>query len=345
MRLMLRWGTPRMNWAWASPLDEFWRSPTFPMSLTVAAAGFFGIIVLITLLRAEKSVANGALTVITLLAIGIASAATLRGFAPDGRGASGETPSPSPVTVALPALSCIDELAGETVLTACEKSLFGSAESTAAALSYAAAKITRLTSFGDVAAANKNLTPELQMLRRAVERDRYGLMAHVLLVRDHCTPSDCAAFRALTDRQQLVSNMDERVYDGLVMRYSASWNAPAPAAAPAPVTAFGPSMPTGKPTNAEFPTAASTPAVSIMTPEPGTAPASAAPRSSASMANAPLPSPRPPASASPPAAAAAPALASAKKQPAPKQPRASAPVQLSPAAPAAAAPAPAAANE
>ena len=52
------------------------------MWLTLAAAGFFAIIVLITLLRAEKSVANGALTVITLLAIGIASAATLRGFGP-----------------------------------------------------------------------------------------------------------------------------------------------------------------------------------------------------------------------------------------------------------------------
>jgi hypothetical protein len=339
MRLMLRWGTPRMNWAWASSLDQFWRSPTFPVWLTLAAAGFFGILVLITVLRAEKSVANGALTVITLLAIGIASAATIRGFDPGDRSVSGETPPPL-VTAALPALSCIDDLAGETVLTACEKSLFGSAESTAAALSYAASQITRLTSFGDVAAANKNLTPELQMLRRAVERDRYGLMAYVLLARDHCTPSDCAAFRAVTERQQLVSNMDERVYDGLVMRYSTSWNAPA--AAPAPVAALAPSMPTGKPTNAEFPTAASTPPVSIMTPEPGTAPA--APRSSASMANAPLPSQRPPASANAPAAA--PALASAKKQPAPKQHRASAPVQLSPAAPpAAAAPAPAAANE
>ena len=51
-----------MNWAWASSLDHFWRSPTFPMWLTLAAAGFFGIIVLITLLRAERSVANGALT-------------------------------------------------------------------------------------------------------------------------------------------------------------------------------------------------------------------------------------------------------------------------------------------
>src|ERR1700733_12827129 len=124
-----------MNWAWASSLDHIWRSPTFPMWLTLAAAGFFGLIVLITLLRAEKSVANGALTVITLLAIGIAVASTIRTFGP-APAAVGVTvaaaPPPPAVNPALPALSCVDDLAGEAVLAACEKVLFGSAESTAA---------------------------------------------------------------------------------------------------------------------------------------------------------------------------------------------------------------------
>ena len=330
-----------MNWAWATSLDQLWRSPAFPMWLTLAAAGFFGIILLITLVRAEKSVANGALTVITLLAIVIAGAATLREFGPGGQRTSGETRSSQQISAALPALSCIDDLAGDTVLTACEKSLFGSAESVAAALSYAAAQITRLTAFGDVAAANASMTPELQMVRRAVERDRYGLMAYVLAAREHCTPSDCAAFQALTDYNQIAANMNERIYEGLIARYAPLWNAP-PAAA-GPVTAFAPSVPTGKPTNAEFPTAAATPPISIMTPEPGpaTAPsASRPPASSPPLAIAPLPSPRP-------ASTAAPALAAAKK-PAPKPPRtASAPVQLAPAAPAApaAAPAPEPAND
>src|ERR1700730_182341 len=112
----------RMNLGWASSLDKIWRSPTFPMWLTLAAAGFFGIIVLITLLRAEKSVANGALTVITLLAVGVAVAATIRECDPGARSASTDTRSPQPMIAALPALSCIDDLAGETVLTACEKS-------------------------------------------------------------------------------------------------------------------------------------------------------------------------------------------------------------------------------
>src|SRR5215203_1989282 len=99
----------RMNWACASSLDDIWRSPSFPMWVTLAAAGFFALILLITLLRAERSVANGALTVITLLAIGIAVAATLRGVGPAGNASQ---PSQPPSAMAsLPALSCVDDLA------------------------------------------------------------------------------------------------------------------------------------------------------------------------------------------------------------------------------------------
>src|SRR4051812_35795795 len=289
-----------MNWAWPASLDEIWRSPTFPMWLTLAAAGFFALILLITLLRAERSVANGALTVITLLAIGVAVAATIRGFAPDGAYAPGRNqPSPSAVA-ALPALSCIDDLAGETVLAACEKVLFGSADAAAAAVSYAAARLTQLTSFGDVANANKSMTPELATLRRSVEHDRYGLMAYVLSARDRCQPAQCAAYRSLTDHNQIAANMDERVYEGVILRYSQSWNAPA-TPAPAATAALPPAHPTGKPTNADFPSAASTPPVNIMTPEPPIAAAPAAPRPQPAAANAQTqPPPRPsPASAAP----------------------------------------------
>jgi hypothetical protein len=187
----------------------------------------------------------------------------------------------------LPALACVDDLAGETVLAACEKAVFGSPESTAAALAYAAGQITRLARFGDAATANRNMTPEIEALRRAVEHDRYGLMAQVLVARDHCTPSHCAVFRSLTDRNRIASNIEERTYDGLVARYSIAWNTPAAPAVP-PVAALSPGVPTGRPTNAEFPSAASTPAVSIMTAEPALPPASRQ-----SSAATPTPSPRP----------------------------------------------------
>src|SRR3954467_3312898 len=210
-------------------IDQLWHSPTFPMWLTLAAAGFFAVILLLTLARAERSVANGALTVITLLAIGVAVAATIRGFGSDAAGTARGAQPPQSVTAALPAMSCIDDLAGETALSACEKALFGSADAAAAAVSYAAARLTQLTSFGDVASANKNMTPELATLRRSVERDRYGLMAYVLSARDRCQPAQCAAYRSLTDHNQIAANMEGGFYGGLILRYAVSWNLPAAA--------------------------------------------------------------------------------------------------------------------
>ena len=318
-----------MNWAWATSFDHIWRSPSFPMWLTMAAAGFFAVIVLITLLRAEKSVANGALTVITLLAIGVAVAATIRGYGPAGRATQGEIRSVSAPGPTLPALSCVDGFAGDGVLAACEKVLFGSAEATAAAVSYAAAQIGRLTALGDVNAAEHGMTPELRALRRTIERDRYGLMAQVFTARDRCTTTQCAAFRSLTDSRQIVVNMEEHLYDSLVTRYAPSWNSPP---ASAPVAMLSSSAPTGRPTNADFPTAASTPAVSIMTPEPGapgSAQRAAAPPASAtpsSAANASLLSPRPVSSAAPTPQP----VAAAKKPLAPKRPPVTAPTQIAP---------------
>jgi hypothetical protein len=326
-----------MNWAWATSLDQIWRSPAFPMWMTLAAAGFFGLILLITLVRAEKSVANGALTVITLLAIGIAVAATMRVYGPAGQTAPSEARAQAVATANLSALSCLDDLAGDAVLTGCEKALFGSPDAAAAAVSYTAARIDRLTALGDAASADKSLTPDVKVLRKALEHDRYGLVAQVLVARDGCTQFDCATFRSLTDQQQVAANMDAHLYDMLVARYAPAWNAPAagPAMPPSGALAALPiTMPTGKPTNADFPSASSTPPVSIMNPEPPTAATRQAPA-----ANAAAPAPRAPAATA--AQAAAPAAPAAKKPPAPKAARATAPVPL---APPAAAPAPAAAD-
>src|SRR5437764_8705035 len=314
-----------MNWDWAASLDQIWHSPNLPLYLTRATAGFVGIIVLITLLRSERSVANGVLALITLLAVGVAGAVTFRGFGTANVDQSAEARPVQTATAPLPQLSCIDELAGDAVLAACEKALFGSAESVAAAVAYAASQITLLTSLGDVATANKGAGSDLLALRRAVERDRYGLMAYVLTARDRCMPSACRAFRSLTETRQITANMEDRVYESLIMRHASSWNAPQ-AATTGMVAALPPSVPTGKPTNAEFPSSASTPPVNIMTPEP---PLGAAPKPSSSTAAAPASpaAPRAAAATSPPAQAAA-----KKPPPAPKRPSSAAPVQLAPSA-------------
>ena len=122
-------------------------------------------------------------------------------------------------------------------------------------------EVDRLAARGDTATAEKSLTPDMKALRKSLERDRYGVVAHVLVTRDGCTQFDCAAFRSLTDQQQVAANMDSHLYDTLVARHAPAWTAPAAVPAMPPTAALAglpPSMPTGKPTNAEFPSASST---------------------------------------------------------------------------------------
>jgi hypothetical protein len=305
---------------WAASLEQIWRSPSLPIWLLVAIVGFVGLVLLVAMLKAERSVANGTLAVLTVVAIAIAVIMSLR----SNSGTEAATPAPVGQNAAsLPALACLDDLAGETVLLACEKLLFASPDSAAAAVAQTASQLNRLTARGDVATADRNITPEFQALRRAVERDRYGLVAYVLTVRDRCKPDRCPAFASLTDTHHIEANMAEKVYEASIARYEPNWNAATASNAPInpALSLMTPGLPTGKPTNAEFPTSASIPPVNIMTPEPPVA----APRA-----------PAPAAAATPPrpAATASTAPAAPKKPPAApkKQPSAPSPVQLSPSA-------------
>jgi len=297
-----------MNRVFAASLFDL--SSNLPLVLIVAAVVLFAVAFIVALIRSRRPLAVGAVVVIVLLTTGLA--ATMLTHEPAGQQVASIA---APDVPTVPALACLDELAGNVVETACERAVFSSAETTAAAVSYTAAQISRLESYGDVAAANKAMTPSLRALRRAVERDRFGMVAHVLATRDECTLSKCAFFASLTNTAQIANNMNEHVYDGLVAKHAPVWGQPVPALPPvAGVVALPgePERPTGKPVSGDFPSSASIPPVSIMAPEPATAsfpakpaePAHAAPKTAAPKAAARKPAPSHPRSLTPPAAAA-----------------------------------------
>lgn len=297
-----------MNRAFAASLSDL--SSNLPMMFIVAAVVLFAVAFIVALFRSRRLLAVGAVVVIVLLAVGLA--ATFLTHDSSARQQSVAVAAPMDFA-SLPALACLDELAGEIVEAGCERAVFASAEATAAAVSYTAAQISRLESFGDVAAAGQVMTPSLRALRRAVERDRFGIVAHVLATRDECTLSKCAFFASLTNTAQIANNMNERVYDGLVAKHAALWGQLVPSLPPVAgvVPPSEPERPTGKPVSGDFPSSASIPPISIMAPEPATSsvpakpaePAQAAPRAAAPKAAAKKP-PAHPRSLTPPAAAA-----------------------------------------
>jgi hypothetical protein len=164
-------------------------------------------------------------------------------------------------------LACLDALAGESVEAACEKTLFASPASVAAASSYVAAQLELLSSMAASAArSDANIDDLVLPLRRSLEADRFGFLAHMLAVRDGCTGQNCKALALLHDANRVRANLSAETFDRYLEHYVAQWGAPPDGAVAeaAPPNA----APARKPVNVDFPTSASIPPISIMNPEP-----------------------------------------------------------------------------
>jgi hypothetical protein len=204
------------------------------------------------------------------------------------------------------ALACLDAVAGENVDAACEKALFASPAAVAAATSYAAARLELLADMvGYVKHGGTDIDRLLRPLRHSVEIDSYGFLAHALAVRDGCTSENCKELDVLRDASRVRANLSDQTLDHYLGRYLMVWAQP-PDVPVADATASQPSA--AEPgqhkvvVNIDFPTSASIPPVSIMSPEPKGGPAGAP----AAAAN--------PGSPTSPAASATPAKKPPRKQ-------------------------------
>ena len=172
-------------------------------------------------------------------------------------------------------LSCLDAIVNATVEAACEKALFASPEATAAAVAYADARLTLLADGVAHAVRDPDYAPALERLRRGLEADRYGVVAQALVSRG-CTAEACPVLKLLHDPQRVAANLKERTFDANVVLNASLWRPEGAALAAAPAATLPPPSlsATGAATTAtpsgkfEYPSAASIPPVSIMTPEP-----------------------------------------------------------------------------
>jgi hypothetical protein len=213
------------------------------------------------------------------------------------------------------AIACLEATNTETVEGACERAVFASPETVAAATAYLSARLALLADAHEYQARrDQSYESAIAGLRRTIAADRYGLASQVLATRDGCTADACDAFGLVYDDKRLRANLKDRLFDVTVARYAVNWpTRTRPLASSGGATG----VPAGP--NVTFPSAASIPPVSIMNSEPPQAAA---------------PPPAPPAAASAPAQPTNTAPASAARRPPPaKQPSGgSAPLSLNPSA-------------
>jgi hypothetical protein len=174
------------------------------------------------------------------------------------------------------ALACLDPITGTEMEEPCEKALFASPQATAAAVSYVAAQLALLSSARDHAQRTWLMSDAdvLTDLRRPLEADRFGIVAHVFAVRDHCSTPDCAALNLLPDSSRVSANIEQRRFETNLKRHMSAWSGAADAAVSSHPVASAPAVAPSvagisKPPNGLFfPSASSIPPVNIMTAEP-----------------------------------------------------------------------------
>ena len=123
------------------------------------------------------------------------------------------------------ALSCLDELAGGAVESACEKGVFASPEAVAAAVKYVTAQLALIEDGTAYAKHDASYAAELAPLRTAVELDRFGLVAQVLKEREGCTVYHCDALTRFHDSTRVLGNLRDRTFEERVKKYTAIWYA------------------------------------------------------------------------------------------------------------------------
>jgi hypothetical protein len=322
-----------MSLDWLPGLDPTTATFTLPLWLAGVAAALFLVLIVIAVIRAGVTEFGGMVFRVAVILIAVVFGWTYITRTADRDRADERRALDSRATELIAraiapgsAIACLEAANTETVEGSCERAVFASPETVAAATAYIGARLSLLADAHEFQ-ARRDQTYETQLgsLRRTIAADRYGLASQVLAARDGCTADACEAFGFVYDDKKLRANMRDRLFDITIARYAANWptrTRPIASTTPSsPVTSSTPITPPGP--NVQFPSSQSIPPVSIMTAEPPPAP-SAQPQSQAGAADASPPTNSAPASAtkksSPPRAAAkAAAPPPMSLNPAPKQ--------------------------
>ena len=180
------------------------------------------------------------------------------------------------------ALGCLNASVDDQVSESCEQAVFATPQSTANAIGYVEARLKLLNSVLDFSRkSDRDFAGSFADLRRSIERDRFGIVAHVLATREHCTADSCPFLAQLHDDSMVKADLNQKPFTEFITRYAAVWDKKAASEFPfafTPPTALPQTGATSEnsaktdvkktgPHKNYFPSAASIPPVSIMNTE------------------------------------------------------------------------------
>ena len=253
-----------------------------PVWLLAAGSVFLVAALFLLLLRSRM---RWVAAPVALLALAISGGVWLQDFYPRSDGgealASRLANWRSQAVAAQPILACLDTEVDPTVDAACERALFSRPEHLAAATAYVAQSINLLADAQQHPGVREAVFErDLERLRTLLERDRFGLVANLLVMEEGCTSLNCDALALFGNPVAVQDNIGKRTFQTHVAQHLDPSN-PRPvavAARPTETAPGGAGLPivaAPLPSDYVLPSASTIPPISIMNDEGSGAPPAA----------------------------------------------------------------------
>lgn len=192
------------------------------------AAGGLGIVMLLLLVMRPKGSLAAVAQLAVVAVIGGAAYFGLKQFEDNSRFVERKAIEDRALTVFSQAsqpgsvFGCLNA-AAPTLDEACEKAIFAEPQRIASAISVTADRIALLYDATVFAARDPGFLERFDHLRKSLEADPFGLVAHVLATEHKCIPDSFARYRILKDTDKVKANLSSRKFDGLLAKYKGGW--------------------------------------------------------------------------------------------------------------------------
>ncbi len=120
-------------------------------------------------------------------------------------------------------LGCLNGAVTAILDEACEKQIFAEPGRLAAAVGMTAERIALLADATNFSQREPAFLDRFEHLRKSIEADPFGLVAHVFATENKCIPDSCTRFRFLKETDKVKANLSARKFEGLLAKYSPAW--------------------------------------------------------------------------------------------------------------------------
>jgi hypothetical protein len=120
-------------------------------------------------------------------------------------------------------LACLNVSVVPVLDEACEKTIFAEPQRITSAIAVTADRISLLYDAMNYSAREPGFAERFEPLRKMLEADPYGIVAHVLATEYKCIPESCMRMRIFRESERIKANLTYRKFADLLARHKESW--------------------------------------------------------------------------------------------------------------------------